>query len=171
MTTEPLDLEGIADSVHVVPDFKASKDDPPPSSPKDNRARFFTGKRDNSKPRNERTRTYKPAPEYHEGKYVEQLETLYGGIAAFMAPFHQQCGCAAMVASQATMCAQSVDALAGEYPAVRRFLEGGSKLGTIIGVGLAHAPIMAAIATNHTPIMQRIYAQREHVQEQEYARP
>lgn len=85
----------------------------------------------------------KPRP----GSLVPQLESLYAGIGMALLPFDPVCGQAVINAS--TACAETLENLARENPAVRRAilrLVATSVWGQVIA---AHMPILIVVASHH----------------------
>lgn len=93
-----------------------------------------------------------PPPKPRTGQLVKPLTDLYVTIGTIMMPFDSVCG-GAIIAS-APKCAEAVENLARENPAIRRAvlaLVETSVWGQVIA---AHAPIFVAIAVHHVPAVK-----------------
>lgn len=91
-------------------------------------------------------------PKPPRGSLVRQLTDLYVALGTFVLPFDTVCGTA--VINSAPKCAEALEALARDNPAVRRAimrLVETSAWGMVI---TAHAPIMLAVAMHHIPAVR-----------------
>lgn len=146
--------------------FVQEADDPITPSPSDmindpeaqeEAARFanlFGGKRDKAeKPKRERKpKAPKPVPpKPRPGQLKKPLMEMYGSIGMTVSMFDPQCGTTVMM--NAEKCAEAMEALARDNPAVRRVvmqLITTSVWGQVVA---AHMPIIYAIAMHHVPAL------------------
>lgn len=110
--------------------------------------------RRNGAPRTERAkRESRPIPpKPRQGQLVKQFTDLYVGIGTMMMPFDSICGQA--VIASAPKCAESLENLARENPAVRRALMALVETSVWGAVITAHAPILLAVAMHHVPAVR-----------------
>lgn len=116
-------------------------------------------RRDGSEPRNGRAqrpqRAAKPPkpipPKPRPGQLVKPLTDLYVSIGTMMLPFDQ---CGLVVIQSAPKCAEALEQLARESPAVRRALLALVETSVWGAVMAAHAPIMLAVAMHHVPAVR-----------------
>lgn len=102
-----------------------------------------------TKPRRER----KPIPpKPRNGQLVKPFTDLYVSIGTMMLPFDQVCGMA--VIQSAPKCAEALEQLARENPAVRRALMAIVETSVWGAVIAAHAPILLAVAMHHVPAVR-----------------
>ena len=155
--TNPLDwldnVEPQPASEPVTPNHRVPTDEPKPG--------LFTRRprmSDRSTPRPQRTpRPRKPAPPYEPGKIREAVIELYSGAAFFVMPFKPTVAMTMMgPVREATeeepnppsvieRCAEAWEAAAKQYDWVRALFESGTNWTVIIGLCVAHAPILFAM--------------------------
>ncbi len=140
LNAEPVDMPG------EIPTFEPPK-----------KARWWDSWRSNkkspgapnaSKPRKMR----KPAPAMPRGGLAKPLTDIYVSLGMVMMPFDPSC--AKIIIEQAPACAEALDEMAKQNPAVRRILISlvtTSAWGKVI---MAHAPILMAVAMHHVPALK-----------------
>ncbi len=127
------------DDEFSIPDHNASRKE----------RRSFLGylgaKKEDEKPRPRKRR--KPAPRAKKGAFVEPLTQMYGfaGVALMMRDPH----CGQVVLENAERCAEALDELAYQNESVRRVLDALTTTSAFGMVLMAHAPIIAAVASHH----------------------
>lgn len=91
-------------------------------------------------------------PKPRPGQLVKPFTDLYVTVGTMMLPFDQVCGMA--VVSSAPKCAEALEQLARENPAVRRALMAMVETSVWGAVLAAHAPILLAVAMHHVPAIR-----------------
>lgn len=109
-------------------------------------------------PRNDRNKE-RPAkerkpipPKPRPGALVKQFTDLYVSVGTMMLPFDQPCG--TVIIQSAPKCAEALENLARENPAVRRALMALVETSVWGSVLAAHAPILIAVAIHHVPAVR-----------------
>ncbi len=107
------------------------------------------GPRNNGRPKRE-PKPIPPKP--RPGALVKPFTDLYVSVGTMMLPFDQVCGMA--IVQSAPKCAEALEQLARENPAVRRALMAMVETSVWGAVIAAHAPILLAIAMHHVPAIR-----------------
>lgn len=136
----------------VTPNHKASRGvDSGAPTPGSKRPGIFGARSDRSAPRKTQ-RTIKADPPYRKGEYTETIATAYEVVGAMLMPFDPHCG--QVVTDAAEKAAEAWDDAAEKSPRLRRFLKmatTGSVWGAVV---VANVPIIMAVASHHTPIVE-----------------
>lgn len=161
MTDESMDFGALSvedEPEFIKPNHTADKDKSDYALP------WYAKKGKESSGSTRRTREHKTTPPYKPGKYVDALEQIYVGVATIAMPFDMQCASVIMQPvdesgkTRARYCAETLDAAAEKNEGLRRFLEMLITGGTWGAVFIAHAPIMLAVLSHHTPFANRAQA-------------
>jgi hypothetical protein len=102
-----------------------------------------------SKPKKAKVR--KPTPPMPRKGIAGALTNMYTGLGMTVAMVDKQCGMA--IVQSAADCAESWEDLARTNPKVRRALLMLLETSDITKIVIAHAPIMAAVAMHHMPLV------------------
>lgn len=154
MTEATPDFATLADNAietdPIVPD-NVNLGEEMPADPADKRSylrRVLIG--DEGEPKPKRTKTKKPPPpKPRPGTLVKPLTDFYTSIGMLMVPFDPFCGGA--VVKSAPKCAEAMENLARENPAVRRAILSVIETSVWGQVIVAHSPIIMAVAAHHVP--------------------
>lgn len=157
-----LDVAPMEDTF-VTPDHTATKERPPILG------RSFLGrtKKEDESPRPRAQTRKKSAPSNVPGQFIEPLTDLYTSVATLLFPLDPHCASVILTKNenedsphygktQAQICAESLDKAAQQNESLRRVLTMLTTGGTWGAVLAAHAPILLAIATHHTPLMENV---------------
>lgn len=96
-----------------------------------------------------------PPPKPREGSLVEPLTELYATLGGLIVPFDNHCGTAIVLS--APKCAEAMEDLARQNPAVRRAIMSMVESSAWMKVALAHAPIVVAVMIHHVPSVQNAF--------------
>lgn len=144
-----------------MPDHTATENDDDTLSSRSpertEKLRALTGMRSSRKPRDtEKTPPKAKAPKravpMPRGGFTKELEQLYVGVGMALLLKDPECGTAVIQA--APRCAETLNNLAAQNPAVRRILVALTQSSAIGAVVIAHAPILWALAKHHVPAVR-----------------